>query len=243
MSKNLFQGVGYVRHQGEVAGLSNGLGHFALEFQAGAGEAAGQHAALLVHKLQQEVRVFVVHVLNAVLLEAAVFLAVVLGLIGSPAVVIAVECGRCHVVARLLGYGFGFFGRLLLVHFAVAAAVVVLHGVLIKHGREEADDTLVAAERQFEHVHQIAFASERQAEIVACALLLNRVSQLAQAPGFGGYNGGAIFLKHLGELLDRFLHLTLVQYGSHDEDRLVISDFHYDGVNVGVKKLIGAQRY
>ena len=132
-------------------------------------------------------------------------------------------------VAELLGYSFGFLGSLLLVHLTVAAAIVVFNRVLIEHGRQEPDDALVAAERQFEHVHDVAFASKRQAEIVAGGLLLNRVSQLAQAPGFGGYNGGAIFLKHLGELLDRFLHLALVQYGSYDEDRLVISYFHYDG--------------
>jgi hypothetical protein len=232
ITHNLFQSVGYVRHQSQVAGLCDGLGHFALKLQAGAGEAAGQHAALLVHELQQEVRVFVVHVLNAVLLKAAVFLAGVLRLVHSRPVVVPVECGSCHITTGLLGYAFGFFCSLLQVHLAVAAAGVVFHSVLIKHGGQEPDDALVAAESQLKHVNDVAFSSVRQAEIVACGFLLNWVRQLAQAPGFSGQNGGAIFLKHLGELLDRLLHLALVQHGSYDEDRLVISYFHYDGVKI-----------
>ena len=75
---NLFQRVGYVGHKSQVTGFSHGLSHFALEFQASARNAAGQHAALLVYKLQKEVRVFVVHVLNTVLLEAAVLFAGIL---------------------------------------------------------------------------------------------------------------------------------------------------------------------
>lgn len=81
-----------------MTGFCHGLGHFALEFQAGAGDAAGQQAALLVHELQQEVRVLIVHVLNAVLLEAAVLVARVNGLIAVVAVVVAVII-RSHRVA------------------------------------------------------------------------------------------------------------------------------------------------
>jgi len=80
-----------------VTGLSHGLRHFALEFQAGAGDAAGQQAALLVHKLQQEVRVFVINVLDAVLLEAAVLVARVNGLIAVVAVVAVIL--RSHRIA------------------------------------------------------------------------------------------------------------------------------------------------
>ena len=61
-----------------MTGFGHGLSYFALELEAGAGDAAGQNAALLVHKLQQEVRVLVINVLNAVLLEAAVLLAGIL---------------------------------------------------------------------------------------------------------------------------------------------------------------------
>lgn len=61
-----------------MPGFGYGLGYFALELQARARDAAGQHAALLIHELQQKVRIFVVHVLNAVFLEAAVLLAGIL---------------------------------------------------------------------------------------------------------------------------------------------------------------------
>jgi hypothetical protein len=54
------------------------LGHLALELQAGTRDAAWQNAALLVHELQQEVRVFVINILDAVLLEAAILLAGIL---------------------------------------------------------------------------------------------------------------------------------------------------------------------
>ncbi len=52
----------------------DGLRHFALVLQRGSSNAAGQNAALLIHKLQQEILVFIINVLDAVLLEAAVLL-------------------------------------------------------------------------------------------------------------------------------------------------------------------------
>jgi hypothetical protein len=61
-----------------VTSFRYSLCYFTLELQAGARDATGQDAALFVHELQQEVRVFVVYVLNAVLLEAAIFLARIL---------------------------------------------------------------------------------------------------------------------------------------------------------------------
>lgn len=58
-----------------MAGALNGLCHAALEFQAGAGQAAGQQAALVVDKLEQKVCVFVVNVFDTGALEAAVLFA------------------------------------------------------------------------------------------------------------------------------------------------------------------------
>ena len=98
MSSGLFQSVSYVGHESQVTGLSHGLSHFALEFEAGASNAAGQQAALLVHKLQQEVRVFVIHVLDTVLLEAAVLVTRINGLVTVVAVVVAVII-RSHRIA------------------------------------------------------------------------------------------------------------------------------------------------
>jgi hypothetical protein len=71
----LFQQVGQIRQQGDVAGTLDSGGHSALVFQAIAGDAARKHLALFVYELQQEVSVFVVNVLDAELAEAAVLLA------------------------------------------------------------------------------------------------------------------------------------------------------------------------
>ena len=51
----------------------DGLTDLALVLQGSTGEATGQQFALLVHELHQEIRVLVVDVFDAVLLEAAVF--------------------------------------------------------------------------------------------------------------------------------------------------------------------------
>lgn len=51
----------------------NCRGDPALEFQRVAGDAPGQELALWVDKLQEEVRITVVNIANAVFLEAAVF--------------------------------------------------------------------------------------------------------------------------------------------------------------------------
>lgn len=59
-----------------MTGAFDGLGYFALVFQAGAGQSAGQNLALLVEQLQQEVTILVVDVLDTGFLEAVVFFAV-----------------------------------------------------------------------------------------------------------------------------------------------------------------------
>lgn len=59
-----------------MTGAFDGLGHFTLIFQAGAGQPAGQDFALLVEQFQQEVAVFVINVFDTGFLEAVVFFAV-----------------------------------------------------------------------------------------------------------------------------------------------------------------------
>lgn len=58
-----------------MAGLFDGLAYAALVFEAGSSQTAGQNLALLVDQHQQKVGVFVVDVLEALLTEAAVPLA------------------------------------------------------------------------------------------------------------------------------------------------------------------------
>ncbi len=50
------------------------FGHFPLILQAGAGDPPRKDLSLLVHQLQKEIRVLVVDVFPAVLLEAAILL-------------------------------------------------------------------------------------------------------------------------------------------------------------------------
>lgn len=52
------------------------LGYFPLKLQAGAGKPSWKDLALLIDKLQQEVGIFIINILDAVLLEPAVFFAV-----------------------------------------------------------------------------------------------------------------------------------------------------------------------
>ena len=77
-----------------MAGSLDGLGDLALVFRRSASNAAGQDLALLVHKLQQEVGVFVIDVLDAVLLEAAVFLSFGIDCNGSQ--ILDVVIVLCH---------------------------------------------------------------------------------------------------------------------------------------------------
>ena len=125
----LLQRVSYVGHQSQVTGFGHGLSYFALEFQAGARDAAGQNAALLVHELEQEVRVLVVHVLDAVLLKAAVLGAVVL--LGQRVAVVAVAAvavvPAVIVVAlavALVAGPLGLAGLAVAVRGAVGGAIV-----------------------------------------------------------------------------------------------------------------------
>ena len=57
-----------------MAGTFDGLGHLLLELLGSTGQTAGQYLALLVEKLLQEFRVFVIHVFDTRLFEAAIFL-------------------------------------------------------------------------------------------------------------------------------------------------------------------------
>ena len=55
-----------------MASFLNGLSNFALELQGSTGDTTGQNLALLVEELLEELRVFVIHVLDTGFLEAAV---------------------------------------------------------------------------------------------------------------------------------------------------------------------------
>src|SRR5690606_4925963 len=68
----LLQGIACIGQQREVACALDGLSHLLLKLQTCTGESAGQDLALLVNKLQQEVRILIVNVLDSILLEAAV---------------------------------------------------------------------------------------------------------------------------------------------------------------------------
>jgi hypothetical protein len=70
----LFEEVSDIREKGEGAGTLHGLGHLALELEGSARDAAGKDLALLVEELLEELRVLVIDILDAGLLEAAVFL-------------------------------------------------------------------------------------------------------------------------------------------------------------------------
>ena len=67
--------VSEIGEQSEVAGLFDGLANAALVLEAGSGQAAGQNLALLVDQHQQEIRVLIVNVLEALFTKAAVALA------------------------------------------------------------------------------------------------------------------------------------------------------------------------
>lgn len=57
-----------------MTGTFDGRREATLEFEARASNATRQDLSLLIHKLEQEVRIFVVNILDPCALEAAVFL-------------------------------------------------------------------------------------------------------------------------------------------------------------------------
>src|SRR5690606_24324761 len=76
------------------------LGDFTLEFQRSSGQTAWQYLALVINKLQQEVGVLVVNVLDAVLFEAAILFPVILHL-GSSHVLNLFVCHYCATSSAL----------------------------------------------------------------------------------------------------------------------------------------------
>ena len=85
-----------------MAGTLDGLGDLALIFAGSAGDAARQDLALLVDELLQEVGIFVVDVLDAVLLEAAVFLSLGIDCYGSQIFDVVVIVHLCHFSSFLI---------------------------------------------------------------------------------------------------------------------------------------------
>jgi len=71
----LLHQVGNERQHTQVAGPLHGGSDTALVFQAIARNTAGQQFALLIDKLKEEIRVFVVDVFDAKFAETAVFFA------------------------------------------------------------------------------------------------------------------------------------------------------------------------
>lgn len=71
----LLKQIRYERQQRQVPCPLDGGRNTALVLQRVTGDATGQNFTLIVDKLEQKVRVFVVDVLDAVFAEAAVFLA------------------------------------------------------------------------------------------------------------------------------------------------------------------------
>src|SRR5690606_1812020 len=88
-----------------MAGTLYGLGYFPLEFQGSTGEAAGQHLALVIDELQQEVCVFVIDVFDAILFKTAVLLTVVLHFGGS----YVLDLFICHYSATSSALGASSF--------------------------------------------------------------------------------------------------------------------------------------
>jgi hypothetical protein len=70
----LFEEVGDIREKGEGAGALDGLRNLALELEGSTRDAAGKDLTLLIEELLEELGVLVVDILDARLLEAAVFL-------------------------------------------------------------------------------------------------------------------------------------------------------------------------
>jgi hypothetical protein len=70
----LFQQIGYVGQQCEVACTLDCHGEFSLEFERGSCDAPRQDFTLLVEEFFEELGILVIDVLDAVLLEAAILL-------------------------------------------------------------------------------------------------------------------------------------------------------------------------
>jgi hypothetical protein len=133
----LFERIADVGEQGQVAGAFDGLTHFALELEAGAGQPPGQDFTLLVEQFEQKVGVFVVDVLDPGLLEAAIFFAVFVAAADRFVLKAHVQGGL--VVGFRRGFGLAFFADQ-----SVAFALVVVNGVFVEGHHQKPQHALVA---------------------------------------------------------------------------------------------------
>lgn len=200
MLKGSLEHVGHVRHEGQVAATLDGLTHFTLVLQAGAGEAAGKDLALLVHEAHQEVLVLVVDVGDPHLLETTVLLLRRLdGDRREVADLAVVLCGHGLGVA-------GFCG--LLLRGLVAALLGEGDMVLVHRNGEEPDHALIAAVFGLELGHERRLAFELDQVVEARGLLLDGIRELAHPPALFMADLATACFDQVFELLYRLLCLV-----------------------------------
>lgn len=209
--------------------LFDGLSHFALVLQRGAGQAAWQNFALLIAEHQQEISVLVVDVLDAFLLETAVLLRLGINADWIQVTYVLVSHGELSVV--------GVNGGFLLLARLVAARFSISHMVLVHLRGEESDDALISTEFSLEGENHRRIGFELKQLVEACGLLLNGVSQLPETPCFLVDNVRAIVLEVRTELLNCFRYLLSRQHGSNNENSFV--SVHL----IERLMIIGAQKY
>jgi hypothetical protein len=104
----LLHEIGYEWQKSELAGLFDGYGHLALELQGVTSDTAGQHLALLVEEFLQEFRILVIDILDAELLEAAVFFRAAIHA-GGAQVLDIVLLGHCGCFLKMPASGSATF--------------------------------------------------------------------------------------------------------------------------------------
>jgi hypothetical protein len=120
----------------------NRLCHFTLKLQGCACKTAWKQFALLIHKLQQEVRILVIDVLDTASFETAVFLLLRLR---SRRVQIS-DVFRCaHSISffRLTISGSRLFFLVLSFSYKTFTLIGIGHGVFVECYREKAKNTLI----------------------------------------------------------------------------------------------------
>jgi hypothetical protein len=93
----LLHQVSYVRQKSHLASLLDSLGYLALILKRVAGETTWKHLALVVEELLKELCILIIDVLNAELLEAAVFLLAAIHTCGAEVLYI-VLLSHCLIV-------------------------------------------------------------------------------------------------------------------------------------------------
>lgn len=194
----------------------DGDGKAALVLEAGAGNAAGQNLALLIDKLQEEIGVFVVDVLDPVLLEAAVLFR--FGLRPN-----LIDRGRPNDRFFHLGDGLGvqfsFFAQ---TKSLLAALFVERQGVLVQRHGQKPDDLFVIAVGLLEFLDQLPRCAELHVGVVSAAVASNGVCQLADAPMLDVVDFSGVLLNQPDKFVNCLLVFTLGQIGIEDERGFVL---------------------